>query len=104
VRQFRLWPMRILLLPRLMAIAELVGRRWLRALAPPARPSDFAGRVAAQGARLQAGGLNFYTTAQVPWQLAGIGAGATLNSRGTSTERWHAYPRRVSHRATSRQA
>jgi hexosaminidase len=72
-----------LLLPRLMAIGEL---GW----SPQADRSgvtspaflDFTSRVAAQGPRLQAAGLNFYATAQVPWLLTGVGAGASVNFNG----------------------
>ncbi|MGH3628282.1 MAG: beta-N-acetylhexosaminidase [Sciscionella sp.] len=73
-----------LLLPRLMAIAEL-GWSPKAARTGTSSPAfqDFASRVAGQGARLQAGGLNFYTTAQVPWRLAGIGADATLTASGS---------------------
>jgi hexosaminidase len=72
-----------LLLPRLMAIAEL---GWSpaadRSGVSSAAFQDFASRVAAQGTRLQASGLNFYTTKEVPWQLTGIGADATVNAQG----------------------
>lgn len=63
-----------LLLPRLMAIAELGwSPKADRSGAGSAAFQNFVERVAAQGPRLQAAGLNFYTTVQVPWQLAGTG-------------------------------
>jgi hexosaminidase len=72
-----------LLLPRLMAIAEL-GWSPKEARTGATSPAfmDFTGRVAAQGARLQAAGLNFYTTKQVTWPLTGIGTGVTAAPNG----------------------
>jgi hexosaminidase len=72
-----------LLLPRLMAIAELGwSPKEARTGVTSAAFTDFTQRVAAQGPRLQAAGLNFYTTKQVPWQLTGTAAGASVNFNG----------------------
>jgi hexosaminidase len=75
-----------LLLPRLMAIAEL-GWSPKSARTGVTSPAfqDFANRVASQGARLQTAGLNFFATTQIPWPLTGTGAGATVNANGTVT-------------------
>jgi hexosaminidase len=72
-----------LLLPRLTAISEL-GWSPKEARTGVSSPAfqDFTQRVAAQGARLQAAGLNFYTTKQVAWQLTGVGTGATAGPSG----------------------
>lgn len=74
-----------LMLPRVMAIAEI---GWSpdtdRTTGGTANAAfqDFVKRVAAQGTRLQAAGYNFYTTAQVPWQLNGAGVvGADISRR-----------------------
>ncbi len=61
-----------LLLPRLMAIAEIGWSPKADRSGPTSAAfQDFVARVAAQGSRLQAAGLNFYTTTQVPWRLDG---------------------------------
>ncbi len=57
--------------PRLPALAELgwspkADRTSVRS--PAYR--DFVGRLAAQGARLMAGGVNFYPSTEVPWSLS----------------------------------
>ncbi|MGI8415667.1 MAG: family 20 glycosylhydrolase, partial [Nakamurella sp.] len=71
-----------LLLPRLMAVSEIA---WSPTAARTGVTSpafvDFAGRLADQGPRLQAAGLNFYTTKQVPWGITGTGDGATVNDK-----------------------
>ncbi|MBN9618585.1 MAG: beta-N-acetylhexosaminidase, partial [Actinobacteria bacterium] len=72
-----------LLLPRLMAIAELGWSPKADRSGPTSAAfQDFASRVAAQGSRLQASGLNFFTTTEVPWSVAGTGAGARVDRRG----------------------
>lgn len=77
-----------LLLPRLMAIAELGWSPKADRSGPTSAAFlDFASRVAAQGLRLQAAGLNFYTTAEVAWQLHGTGAGARVGRHGTVSGR-----------------
>jgi hexosaminidase len=75
-----------LLLPRLMAIAEL-GWSPKEARTGVTSPAfvDFTNRVAAQAPRLQAAGLNFYTTKQVQWRLTGVGAGAHVKGNGQVT-------------------
>ena len=75
-----------LLLPRLMAIAELgwSPKDTRTGVTSPAF-LDFTSRVAAQGPRLQAAGLNFYTSKQVPWQLTGSPADAAVNFNGRVT-------------------
>jgi hexosaminidase len=68
--------------PRLLALAEV-------AWSPPAHRTptspayrDFLRRLAGQGARLQAGGVNFYPSIQVPWPLNVVGTTATANAHG----------------------
>lgn len=71
-----------LMLPRVTAIAEIGwSPKADRGGPSSAAFKDYVQRVAAQGVRLQAAGYNFYTTAEVPWQLVGAGAGPRL-SRG----------------------
>ena len=59
-----------LVFPRLLALSE-VG--WSPAADRTSEQSpayqDFIGRLAAQGARLQTAGVNFYPTPEVPWRL-----------------------------------
>src|SRR6185437_3145811 len=71
-----------LVFPRLLALAEV-------AWSPPARRTttspayrDFLRRLAGQGTRLQAAGVNFYPSAQVHWQPAAIGLTVITNSHG----------------------
>jgi hexosaminidase len=77
-----------LLLPRLLAVAEIA---WSPAGARTGPAfQDFASRVAAQGARFQSAGYNFFTTSQVPWRLdltADVGHGtlALLGAPGVPT-------------------
>jgi hexosaminidase len=68
--------------PRLIALAEVA---WSPAAhrakgSPAAR--DFLRRLAAQGARLQAAGVNFYPSTQVPWPLTAIGTAVTAGPHG----------------------
>lgn len=71
-----------LLLPRLMAVAEIGWSPKADRSGPDSAAfEDFVRRVAAQGVRLQAAGYNFYTSAEVPWQLVGTGTHVRL-SRG----------------------
>jgi hexosaminidase len=68
--------------PRLLALAEVAwSPRTHRTAGSPAY-LDFLRRLAAQGARLQAAGVNFYPSTEVPWPLTVIGTTATTNSRG----------------------
>lgn len=96
-----------LVFPRLLALSEI---GWSPAADRSSKQSpayqDFIGRLAAQGSRLQAAGVNFYPTPEVPWGLdlafahpamAGPTVGgtlATLSAPGraagaiTATVRW----------------
>lgn len=69
--------------PRLLALAE-VG--WSPKANRSSRTSrsdrDFVRRVAAQGARLLASGVNFYPTPEVPWRLDLAGSQLRVKSRG----------------------
>ena len=71
-----------MIFPRLLALAEV-------AWSPPARRTpaspayhDFLRRLGDQGARLQAAGVNFYPSTQVPWPLNVTGISATANAHG----------------------
>ena len=57
--------------PRLLALAEIgwSPKAVRTSLRSPAY-TDFIGRLAAQGTRLMAAGVNFYPSAEVPWSLA----------------------------------
>jgi hexosaminidase len=68
--------------PRLIALAE-VG--WSpSARRSPGSPAyrDFTRRIAAQGGRLMAAGVNFYPSAEVRWQIDVTGAALTASRRG----------------------
>ncbi len=68
--------------PRLIALAE-VG--WSpRARRAPGSPAyrDFTRRMAAQGGRLMAAGVNFYPSAEVRWRLDVTGSALTSGRRG----------------------
>jgi hexosaminidase len=68
--------------PRLLALAEVAwSPRAHRTAASPAY-HDFLRRLAAQGARLQAAGVNFYPSTEVPWPLDAIGTTVTANAHG----------------------
>jgi hexosaminidase len=68
--------------PRLLALAEVAWSP--AALRTPASPAyhDFLRRLGDQGARLQAAGVNFYPSTEVPWPLNVAGATATTNGYG----------------------
>jgi hexosaminidase len=68
--------------PRLLALAEVAWSP--AALRTPASPAyhDFLRRLGGQGARLQAAGVNFYPSTQVPWPLNAVGTTATTNGYG----------------------
>ncbi len=55
--------------PRLPALAELGWSPKVERTAASAAYQDFLTRLAAQGARWQAAGVNFYPTPEVPWRL-----------------------------------
>ena len=59
--------------PRLLALAEVAWSPAARRTATSPAYHDFLLRLAAQGARLQAAGVNFYPSTQVPWTLTVIG-------------------------------
>ena len=68
--------------PRLAALAEIgwspnAARTSLRS---PAY-TDFIGRLAAQGTRLMAAGINFYPSPEVPWSLALAAPNVSANSQ-----------------------
>jgi len=68
--------------PRLLALAEVAWSPPTHRTAASPAYRDFLRRLAAQGARLQAAGVNFYPSTEVPWPLTVIGTTATTNSRG----------------------
>ena len=68
--------------PRLLALAEVAWSPAARRTATSPAYRDFLLRLAAQGARLQAAGVNFYPSAQVPWPLTVIGDTVTASARG----------------------
>jgi hexosaminidase len=56
--------------PRLLALAELGWSPQMdRTSTQSPAYQDFVGRLAAQGGRFLAGGVNFYPTPEVPWRL-----------------------------------
>jgi hexosaminidase len=57
--------------PRLPALAEISwSPKAVRTSVSSPAYTDFIGRLAAQGARLMAEGVNFYPSAEVPWGLS----------------------------------
>ena len=68
--------------PRLIALAEVAWSPSAQRTATSPAYQDFLQRLATQGARLQAAGVNFYPSTQVPWQLAAEGASLRANSQG----------------------
>jgi len=68
--------------PRLIALAEVAWSPAAERTATSPAYQDFLQRLGTQGARLQAAGVNFYPSAEVPWQLAAEGATLRANSRG----------------------
>jgi len=71
-----------MIFPRLIALAEVA---WSPAAdRTPTSPAyhDFLRRLGEQGARLQAAGVNFYPSTQVPWPLNAIGTAVTANAHG----------------------
>ena len=71
-----------LVFPRLLALAEVAWSPPARRTATSPAYRDFLRRLAGQGTRLQAAGVNFYPSAQVPWHPAAIGLTVITNSRG----------------------
>ncbi len=68
--------------PRLLALAEVAWSPSARRTATSPAYHDFLQRLGGQGARLQAAGVNFYPSAQVPWPLTVIGATETAGAHG----------------------
>jgi hexosaminidase len=68
--------------PRLPALAEVAWSPPVQRTATGPAYRDFLQRLASQGARLQAAGVNFYPTAEVSWRLAAEGATLTASSSG----------------------
>src|SRR5579871_1801935 len=68
--------------PRLLALAEIAWSPSAQRTATSPAYHDFLRRLGEQGARLQAAGVNFYPSAQVPWPLTVIGATETANAHG----------------------
>jgi hexosaminidase len=68
--------------PRLLALAEVAWSPGARRTPTSPAYHDFLRRLGDQGARLQAAGVNFYPSTQVPWPLNVIGTTATANALG----------------------
>ncbi|MBV9381219.1 MAG: family 20 glycosylhydrolase, partial [Streptosporangiaceae bacterium] len=68
--------------PRLLAVAEVAWSPPARRTAASPAYRDFLRRLAAQGARLQAGRVNFYPSTEVPWSLDITGTTVTASARG----------------------
>ena len=68
--------------PRLLALAEVAWSPSTHRAATSPAYHDFLRRLGGQGARLQAAGVNFYPSTQVPWPLTVIGAAETANAHG----------------------
>jgi hexosaminidase len=68
--------------PRLIALAEVAWSPAAHRSAASPAYHDFLRRLGAQGARLQAAGVNFYPSAQVPWPLTVIGRNVTAGAHG----------------------
>ena len=68
--------------PRLLALAEVAWSAPAHRTASSPAYRDFLGRLAAQGARLQVAGVNFYPSTEVPWVLTVIGTRVTANAHG----------------------
>jgi hexosaminidase len=68
--------------PRLLALAEIAWSPSAQRTAASPAYHNFLHRLAAQGARLQAAGVNFYPSTEVPWPLTVLGTTATTNSHG----------------------
>jgi hexosaminidase len=71
-----------LVFPRLPALAEVAWSSPAQRTATSAAHRDFLRRLAAQGALLQAAGINFYPSTEVNWPLTAEGATVRASSRG----------------------
>ncbi|HYK32033.1 MAG TPA: family 20 glycosylhydrolase [Streptosporangiaceae bacterium] len=72
--------------PRLQALAEISWspKADRTSLTSPAY-TDFIGRLAAQGARMMAAGVNFYPSTEVPWSLSLAAPNLTASSQDQVT-------------------
>jgi hexosaminidase len=68
--------------PRLLALAEVAWSASAHRTASSPAYRDFLRRLAAQGARLQVAGVNFYPSTEVPWVLTVAGTRVTANAHG----------------------
>jgi hexosaminidase len=71
-----------MIFPRLLALAEVAWSPSARRTAASPAYHDFLRRLATQGARLQAAGINFYPSAQVPWALTVLGTTRHAGAHG----------------------
>lgn len=68
--------------PRLLALAEISwSPKATRTSTSSPAYTDFIGRLAAQGARLMAAGVNFYPSTEVPWGLSLAAPDLTASSQ-----------------------
>jgi hexosaminidase len=68
--------------PRLIALAEVAWSPAARRAPGSAAYQQFMRRMAAQGGRLMAAGVNFYPSGQVRWRLQAVGSGLTASRHG----------------------
>jgi hexosaminidase len=68
--------------PRLLALAEVAWSPSARRAGGSAADRSFLSRIARQGARLMAAGVNFYPSTQVHWRTDAIGNALTARSGG----------------------
>jgi hexosaminidase len=71
--------------PRLMALAEVAWSPSTVRSSGSAAERNFMSRMAVQGSRLMAAGVNFYPSSQVHWRLEATGATLTATARGQVT-------------------
>ena len=71
-----------MIFPRLIALAEIAWSPAARRTPTSPAYHDFLRRLGEQGARLQAAGVNFYPSTQVPWPLDAVGATVTVSAHG----------------------
>jgi len=71
-----------MIFPRLLALAEVAWSPAARRTPTSPAYHDFLRRLAGQGARLQAAGVNFYPSTQVPWPLNVVATTVTANAHG----------------------
>jgi hexosaminidase len=71
-----------MIFPRLLALSEVGWSPAARRAAGSPAYRDFLARLATQGARLQAAGVNFYPSTQVPWVLTVIGRTVHAGANG----------------------